>query len=1217
MKWLTKLRSKFRKACLQKPCQPKYVDLMPVIDADEYGHYSEALQFAIDSSRIRNIAVTGPYGSGKSSIIQTFEAKTKSKFLNISLACFKEEIQSSNEKEEQERQILVERSILQQLLYGVEANKLPFSRFKRIRFPRRCTPWMLAGGIILWLLAIAYFYSSFRYGFLDIDGSSFDSLVTGILAIWSLLGPLLLIGYIYRSSFKYSFTKISLSNAEIETGEVSDNSVLSRHLDEIIYFFQACDFNVVVFEDLDRFCSPEIFVKLREINKLINDNPQVKWPVKFIYALKDHMFANKDRTKFFDFIIPVVPVINSTNALEKLTKRLPEKTFTSDSEKRFLREVSLHLNDLRLIHNIVNEFHLYYAQLSSESIDVTKLLAILIYKNVYPKDFESLHLNKGVVYQVVHAKNDIIDKLSKKYKDEISDCESELKNLEKEVLANEKSLVQAFIGNIVSAKENVNLSAILVSDSQISFAQFTKEDIAKLRKGPANAIHLYSPYVGRVDTGKTAKQIEEELCPNSTFEKRFERIRQNATHTQAELQSQITAAHKSLQKIRLLRLKELIAQSSTDIIGESSANELQGPDSTLLVYLIRNGHIDESYLDYISVFYEGSMTRNDHEFLIKIRGFETPESTYLIDSPKEVCQEMRKEDFSLSYVLNIKIFDFLLKNQNRENKERLKDALTFISENFDSAQVFVQVFMRSYFELGNQVSALVKSLSKVWPDYGSVAIQTNDVLLHIRHILRDVSPSDVASAMNKEGVLTQYLKEHAFEVYTNSFLTKENLAHLKELNVCFEDLKTIAQTTELLSYVHDNNLYAITVDNLRLLLMRLGNGVTEEDCEIRNYTTIFTKGTEKIQGYVDSHISEYVNDVFLTLPKNGSESPEIILALLEKEQLDLDQKQKIIHKKSHVFNELDGIPDSLWFFVFLQGKVLPTWKNIFQYQSSSAYKEDDLIQILSTKSIVDRLVRQPFNSNEIGKESSEKIANFFGNADKIPDDLYIKLVEKIPFIWNRIPDSISEKKILLLAQHGKLDLNDQTFAAIKYDRILQQLFQAALIENQIDDYLKKKNQFPVNDAIRGMLLQSSINESQKLAIACDLDFASIESDTPYLTKLVELLLSPKCDLTSFHNRLIQKVIACSKSVQTKIPLLEKAMFLFDKTTVLKLISSFPEPFDKISKYDNHPTIENTFVNRRFAKVLQDYKIISSVKLFRTRIVINTYKSADSMEGAEE
>ena len=57
----------------------------------------------------------------------------------------------------------------------------------------------------------------------------------------------------------------------------------------------------------------EIFTKLRELNNLINGSKQINRKVVFLYAIKDDMFQDKERTKFFDFIIPVIPVINSSN----------------------------------------------------------------------------------------------------------------------------------------------------------------------------------------------------------------------------------------------------------------------------------------------------------------------------------------------------------------------------------------------------------------------------------------------------------------------------------------------------------------------------------------------------------------------------------------------------------------------------------------------------------------------------------------------------------------------------------------------------------------------------------------------------------------------------------------------------------------------------------------------------------------------------------------
>lgn len=53
----------------------KYVDLTPVNTADEEGHYAEVIKTALDNNNVTNIALTGSYGSGKSSIINSFIKK--------------------------------------------------------------------------------------------------------------------------------------------------------------------------------------------------------------------------------------------------------------------------------------------------------------------------------------------------------------------------------------------------------------------------------------------------------------------------------------------------------------------------------------------------------------------------------------------------------------------------------------------------------------------------------------------------------------------------------------------------------------------------------------------------------------------------------------------------------------------------------------------------------------------------------------------------------------------------------------------------------------------------------------------------------------------------------------------------------------------------------------------------------------------------------------
>ncbi|MCV5179985.1 hypothetical protein OFC21_31685, partial [Escherichia coli] len=84
-----------------------------------------------------------------------------------------------------------------------------------------------------------------------------------------------------------------------------------------VYFFEQTQYNVVIFEDLDRHNDGAIFIKLREINQLINNCLPTDNPVRFIYAVRDNLFITPEsRTKFFDFVIPVIPVMDSENASE-------------------------------------------------------------------------------------------------------------------------------------------------------------------------------------------------------------------------------------------------------------------------------------------------------------------------------------------------------------------------------------------------------------------------------------------------------------------------------------------------------------------------------------------------------------------------------------------------------------------------------------------------------------------------------------------------------------------------------------------------------------------------------------------------------------------------------------------------------------------------------------------------------------------------------------
>src|SRR5690625_2411719 len=410
--------------------ETKFVDLAPTEQADKDNIYSNAIQFAINNDSIFNIALTGPYSAGKSSIIRSFLKKHPHSAFTISLATFIDETAPSatdndkansttrSQKNKKISRQEIERSILQQMLYGADAHKLPLSRFKRIQSPGKLKSVIKSFFIMLGSLSLCYMATQLG----DITNGSFfnpinlsNTLNLGAFTLGGIFSWMI-IYKAYIASFNLMLKKISLRDIEIKSASNDPTSILNRYLDEIIYFFQSTNYEIVIIEDLDRFNDTEIFITLREINSLVNKNSGIKRPIKFLYALRDDMFINTDRTKFFEFIIPVVPIINASNSIDMVLKHGRRLKLHNELDPQFLRDVSRYLDDLRLIQNIFNEYAIYTDNIKTDEkypLDANKLLAILIYKNVYPKDFEELHRGDGHFFEILKQKERLIINLER------------------------------------------------------------------------------------------------------------------------------------------------------------------------------------------------------------------------------------------------------------------------------------------------------------------------------------------------------------------------------------------------------------------------------------------------------------------------------------------------------------------------------------------------------------------------------------------------------------------------------------------------------------------------------------------------------------------------------------------------------------------------------------------------------------------------------------
>lgn len=1009
--------------------------------------------------------------------------------------------------------------------------------------------------------------------------------------------------YLYKLSYRTSFRKVSLTNAEIETGEPTESSILNRHLDEIIYFFQQTDYDAVIIEDLDRFGTPEIFVKLREINKLVNDNEKTSGKIKFLYALKDDMFANNDRAKFFDFIIPVVPIINSSNSLHMMDKRLKGEPFEGLINLQFLREVSFYIEDLRLLHNIFNEFLIYYHRLKSEKLDVTKLLAMIIYKNSYPGDFEDLHHGKGALFDICQMKKRFITEQRSEIKREISESRELLDNADNEMCANIKELINAYVGKIVSYA-NQPVCGIVANNLTIQFSQINSYEIFEPIINEKNihlATNLQNHPSYRVATNKSFVEIEAEIHPDATFLDRKRSIENKRSGQNKDLKISIAKLENSFFESPQTPLHKLLQKNGVSI--DEIIKERGMSEGRLFSYLIKNGYLDENYLIYTSNFHEGRLTKNDHDFYITIRNFNQPDPRQPIDTPDEICKAMRTEDFGHKYVLNVVLIDFLL-NGDDKNKSRLDSALKYISQNFNKADDF----FAAYYDAGIKLNYFVSSLSEIWPAFSSAAIKTKRSAEHVSYILKFVEAKYIVDKMNISGELTKFLSENGHLVFSEGITVIENYFVLKDLKVKFVDFRSLESDRSLINYAHKENLYTISPDNVNFVIDIFGdkNIFHEKLPGEANYTVVEAVGSEHLKKYIEDNIAQYIDKVFLALPNNVHESSNAILSLINNENVEYEQKIKIIDKQQYVFEDFDGIPFVLWNHVISQEKIKITWQNIRDHLNNNVCDKELLTEILCLKHVYTFLANKKITKYDLGDDGNNIISWFIISNDDILFEPYNELINAVTSRYKNFPEGISSDKLISLAVKGRVALNENSFAfASKSEELASHL-----IANNIERYLAEKSRYDLEESLRERLLMMDISDANKAAIIADIDPGYVENNHQLGSVIAKIFKNLSIDKSLFHPTVLSSAIINAEHIDVSIDILIKCIPFSSGEWTMTLLEKLSSPYNDIASSGKRPKLQKTGRNKELARLLLEKNLVSSVVEKLGVIRINTFKNTD-------
>ncbi|MET3642705.1 hypothetical protein ABIC73_004308 [Prescottella equi] len=827
--------------------------LAPHYEEAQHKTYLDRLEKAIQDPRNRNIALSGRYGTGKSSVLDKFQDRRPDTTLRLAvstLAPDAEEVSLTNR---------LQKEILKQLIYSARPRTLRHSRFS-LRGPlprwRAVLESVLFVGVIGALLALLGRLPSQIATGPDHSGVE-QALVWTAVAVLIVVVVSVLRIVTYN---RFTVSNVSAAGTALTLSEPG-HTYFDEHLDEIVRFFDQEATDIVIFEDLDRYDNAQIFEALRELNTLLNNTPKRlkkikddKEPLRFIYAMRDSLFekigedtakegddaaraetVRANRTKFFEIVIPIVPFISHRTAREHLHQLLQEADVTG-IERSLVELVAKHATDKRLLLNMRNEYLVFAERLLQSDkvapeLSPSHLFALVAYKNFHLEDFEN-----------ISRRSSNLDRLYDYHREIVATSVADHEQTKRDLLARNtpppavdpfaKQLGKRLIGIGKAERDrmgytNCDLSFAVGSDTynsdQVTIPAFWDAVVAS----PTITLQVTQNYGGPTNLTAWSQNHLECLFPE-VLRGRWEDRNTEAIH------EALQQLDRDIEDLRGADFRDLVnADKFTIIVPMPTEDETNTTEkvtfteivdrtltSALARDLVKQGYIDRNFTLYAAQFY-GDFTGVDvATFIVQTVQTNTMDINYQFTSPGAFANLLAEadEDFTRTIsAYNVQLIDYLLV----ENVERADEVVNHLTSNFGSE---AEQFLAAFFTSNVERTRLAARLShRGWHAVFTYLVSDEGVPADVRTALVDAAlvAADPASAYDLgsdvgEFLVSQYSQMPAFtEPRTKSELDAI-VTILLRAQVLLPSLDGVHKVLRAL--IVENNLYELTADNLRSAL---------------------------------------------------------------------------------------------------------------------------------------------------------------------------------------------------------------------------------------------------------------------------------------------------------------------------------------------------------------------------------------------------------------
>ena len=1023
-----------------------YVDLAPTDNAENVSEYLRALEWALNDKNITNIALAGPYGAGKSSIIETFlRIHPSIKYINISLAMFRKNDQDAIQQGDEDNfEKQLEEGILKQLFYKVHYSKIPQSRYRKLHKVSLGISLMHVIFTVALIMGLMFFLAPGKLEELKNAYSNMMSILFGERVLYYVLctGVMgMVIIAIMTVLFRWINTKwrsieINIADKAVIKADEKDEALsLNKNMDEILYFFEETNYTLIVIEDLDRFDTPEVYTKLREINKIINSYDAIQRKIVFIYALKDDIFHSDDRTKLFDFIIPVVPYIDVTNSGEYLKRKLKILKFKGlefDIPNDYITNVAPFISDMRVLNNICNEFIVFKKNIKDrqdlDKLQDVQMLSLIIFKNMYPREFAKLQESEGIIKEAYHDKSSFVKEMSGDLEKEIEIAMGEKEKSDGLGMLDVEDIKLAFIQKLVG--DRGVFTKIQVNNTTYTKSEILKDEFSLSQMGTGTATFFYYPsntsYYNNGQQNKNKDDIEKLRCSDGItyFEKCDRAIARDKKHRKQIVQN-LLDKQKDLYMLRSKTMKTLIKEYGADkVLGDNVRK------NSLLVFMLRHGYIDDTYQMYINYFLSGSVTADELNFIINVRNYAgNSDWNYRIIHPRNVID--RLFDYELEQqkdCLNFDLADFFY-NDNSESKKKSAFTKQLAKNDADSRR-----FIKEYYVRVKNKAEYIRNIAQqkmlFWYDicfddglgYQDKVSYLKDIFMYLTVediVLQDTAANDenpqysICTFIAESDKIIEQLQDSGAEKVV-AVLTQ---IKVKLRNV---DLETVNDI--IIKGIFNNELFEISLVMLQNYInFKFGESIADFQTNI--YTYILKQKDCLVTDYLERNIYEFVTEVILPTEANTKEDIDTVfrcIKLLEYDQnlsIQLIQKMDIVMEDlKEWYRTLDARNEEVKPLVdtFLaENKMLATIENLDTYKEKYKFTDElcdfvdaNIDELISDENLDDVHVKEILKK-DIQNETIEKILQNYemeslgDNLNNYNQNVVQKMIDQRYFKYTR------------------------------------------------------------------------------------------------------------------------------------------------------------------------------------------------------------------------